>query len=217
MNKLLKCVIVIGVMFICYIIFAVTTAPGATTSSEIRRLDKSIEQIWEDLILIDREINKKYMDTVLLNYLITQEMDRMVIAYNLPTNTTGEFKSWMPYTAITAKKSLQWKMQQDAITAENGIRLYDGRPMVAMATYYAQCVGKILTIGLDTGLVFEVVVGDIKSDAHTNEDNMYTLANGCIIEFIVCENKLCEKVRQTGDVSCLGYEGKIVSITSLEN
>ena len=73
-------------------------------------------------------------------------------------------------------------------------------------------VGKELKITLDNGFVFYVMVGDIKMDMHTDANNQYVPINGNIIEFIVDIDKLDPKTKKLGDISNLGFEGKIVRI-----
>ena len=147
--------------------------------------------------------------------IIDVQEDKELYTYNtleLPTEATGEFKTYMDYRKIKDKTSKQWNLQQLATTNEKGFRVFNGRYLVAVGTYYATEVGKELKITLDNGFVFYAMVGDIKMDIHTDANNQYIPINGNIVEFIVDTNKLDPKTKKLGDVSNSGFEGKIVRI-----
>lgn len=147
--------------------------------------------------------------------IIDVQENKELYTYNtleLPTEATGEFKTYMDYRKITDKTSKQWNLQQLATTNEKGFRVFNGRYLVAVGTYYATEVGKELRITLDNGFVFYAMVGDIKMDIHTDANNQYVPANGNIVEFIVDTDKLDPLTKKLGDVSNSGLEGKIVMI-----
>jgi hypothetical protein len=147
--------------------------------------------------------------------IIDVQANKELYTYNtleLPTEATGEFKTYMDYRKIKDKTSKQWNLQQLATTNEKGFRVFNGRYLVAVGSYYATEVGKELKITLDNGFVFYVMVGDIKMDIHTDANNQYVPINGNIIEFIVDIDKLDPKTKKLGDISNLGFEGKIVRI-----
>lgn len=125
---------------------------------------------------------------------------------------SGEFKTYMDYRTITDTSSRQYSLQTKAITNDDGIRELDGRLMVAMGTYYTKKVGKKFDITLSTGEVIPVIVGDIKSDLHTDPTNRYIEHNGNIVEFIVNEDVLDRKVRITGSLNHGKLKGKITQI-----
>jgi len=147
--------------------------------------------------------------------IIDVQEDKELYTYNtleLPTEATGEFKTYMDYRKIKDKTSKQWALQQLATTNEKGFRVFNGRYLVAVGSYYANEVGKELRITLDNGFVFYAMVGDIKMDIHTDANNQYVPINGNIVEFIVDIDKLDPITKKLGDVSNLGFEGKIVRI-----
>ena len=147
--------------------------------------------------------------------IIDVQEDKELYTYNtleLPTEATGEFKTYMDYRKIKDKTSKQWALQQLATTNEKGFRVFNGRYLVAVGSYYATEVGKELRITLDNGFVFYAMVGDIKMDIHTDANNQYVPINGNIVEFIVDTDKLDPMTKKLGDVSNLGFEGKIVRI-----
>ena len=141
--------------------------------------------------------------------------------YNTKTTTktsSKDFKSYMPYTAITNKSSKQWKLQQLAYTDANGLRCINSRPMVAVGTGWGLSVGNIALITCDNGNKFEVVIGDIKANIHTLADNKTTLSNNCRCEFIVDSKKLNSKVRSSGNVAVLQqYSGYVVNVQKIVN
>jgi hypothetical protein len=147
--------------------------------------------------------------------IIDVQEDKELYTYNtleLPTEATGEFKTYMDYRKIKDKTSKQWNLQQLATTNEKGFRVFNGRYLVAVGSYYANEVGKELKITLDNGFVFYAMVGDIKMDVHTDANNQYVPINGNIVEFIVDTDKLDPMTKKLGDVSNSGFEGKILRI-----
>lgn len=152
--------------------------------------------------------------------IIDVQEDKELYSYNtleLPAEATGEFKTYMDYRKIKDKTSKQWNLQQLATTNEKGFRVFNGRYLVAVGSYYANEVGKELKITLDNGFVFYAMVGDIKMDIHTDANNQYIPINGNIVEFIVDTNKLDPKTKKLGDISNSGFEGKIAMIEEVIN
>ena len=127
-----------------------------------------------------------------------------------------DFKSYMPYTAITNKSSIQYQLQQQASTDVNGIRCIDSKPMVAVGTGWGLKVGDTALITCENGNSFVVIIGDIKANAHTSADNKTTIANGCRCEFIVDTNKLNAAIKSRGNVAVLEkYSGYITNIVKI--
>ena len=161
------------------------------------------------------EVSAKPCQVSEVEEIIDVQEDKELYTYNileLPTEATGEFKTYMDYRKITDKTSKQWNLQQLATTNEKGFRVFNGRYLVAVGTYYATEVGKELRITLDNGFVFYAMVGDIKMDIHTDANNQYVPINGNIVEFIVDIDKLDPITKKLGDISNSGFEGKIVRI-----
>ena len=119
--------------------------------------------------------------------------------YTVPI--TSGFKSYMPYTAITSKSSPQYKLQQIAYTGTYGIRQYDNRYCVAIGTAFNADVGTYFDLILANGTIIPCIVADIKADKHTDSNNMVTIANGCLTEFIVDSSTLNRKAKRMGDIS----------------
>ena len=130
--------------------------------------------------------------------------------------STKDFKSYMPYTAITNTTSTQWQLQQIAYTDENGLRCIDGAPLVAVGTGWGLSVGDSAIITCDNGNSFTVVIGDIKADRHTAADNKTTLVNNCRCEFIVDLPALNGYAKTMGNVAVLEqYSGYVINITKM--
>ena len=121
-----------------------------------------------------------------------EELDIEEVAEQEPYDTYyiggGEFKAWMSYTALTATNSVQYELQQMAYTNEYGLRCIDGRCLVAIGTYFNAPVGTYFDIVFSDGSILNCIVGDIKADIHTDENNLASLNNGSIVEFIVDTN-----------------------------
>lgn len=135
---------------------------------------------------------------------------------NQPNNADwGSKKTYMSYKAITNKSSKQYALQQIAITdADTGVRTVDGDYCVAIGTGWGFSVGDKILVTLSNGKTFNAIVGDIKSNAHTNSDNKTTSHDGSVVEFIVDIPSLPNIARKMGNLNVLNqFSGGIVSIT----
>lgn len=112
------------------------------------------------------------------------------------------FKSFMPYTAITNTASNQYKLQQNfAYTGTYGIRQVNGRYCVAIGTAFSTFVGSYFDLILENETVIPCIVSDLKSPKDTFQDNITTLENGCVSEFVVDIEVLNKTVKSRGDIS----------------
>jgi len=132
--------------------------------------------------------------------------------FQLPNLPDNSMKCFMDYRTITDTSSAQYELQQRAITDENGFRKIDDRYCVALGTYYTSYIGEIFNVTLDNGKVIKCIVGDVKSDKHTDENHMYAIASDNILEFIVDADCINELSKQYGNMSFSNLEGQIVSI-----
>lgn len=138
----------------------------------------------------------------------------------LPTNV----KAYTDYHCYNIDGSAQKYIQDNAITEEHGIRMFDGYYCVAMGSAYGE-VGDKYIIELSNGMRFAMIKADEKSDKHTDPTNRYHPCpnyNGedraCVIEFIVDTDKIPEKVAIhgsfdycelfSGDVKRISYMGR---------
>ena len=81
-----------------------------------------------------------------------------------------------------------------------------------MGTYYGN-VGDVLRISTDLGNEYLVILGDVKSDRHTDSENKYTVHNGCMLEFIVDSYEISNGVKVSGSVNGVnGIGGRIVGV-----
>jgi hypothetical protein len=130
--------------------------------------------------------------------------------YEIPAGA-DTFFSWMDYRQITARNSQRWQLQQQAATDDSGLRVVDGHYVVAMGTHYADYVGKRLRITIDTGVEFNVIIGDIKGNHEFHHPN------GCMLEFVVCRRSLYADARRNGDISAITmFAGAVVDVRNYE-
>lgn len=129
----------------------------------------------------------------------------------------NNFKSYMGYTSITCKASKQYKLQQKAKTGKYGIRTVNGRYLIAMGTYYSKNVGDKFDIKLSNGTILKCMIGDIKSDRHTDTKRQKQKYDGSIIEFITDTTKMPSNVKRAGSYTvCKKFSGFIKEIRKLK-
>lgn len=134
------------------------------------------------------------------------------IPYDVPATSTG-VKCWMDYRTITSRSSMQWAIQQEAYTDSLGFRRYGDYYLVAMGSYYADYhCGRVFRIFLDNGASFDAMIGDMKSDAHTDPGRQHR--NGNVVEFIVDDTVIPNASRRSGDMSDASdnFQGNISAI-----
>lgn len=141
----------------------------------------------------------------------------------LPNNTSsalpsdsnyGNKKTYMYYTSITNTSSVQWQLQQKAITNSYGVRTINEDDKeyacVAIGTGWGYGVGsKIFVKTINGG--FYAIIGDIKANAHTNNTNLIG-NDGSIVEFIVDKN-LNTQAKKMGNINVIDiYSGDVLDI-----
>ena len=126
--------------------------------------------------------------------------------------------SWKPYTRYTVynvKSSMQYKLQQIAHTGSLGIRVVkdsagEERYCVAMAIAWAggqpKDIGRCIDIHMKNGAVLKCVLSDVKKTEHTAYSGNKYGAKGELVEFIIDQNAVSAKVKNSGDVSNAGPE-----------
>lgn len=126
----------------------------------------------------------------------------------------NNFKSWMPYTAITNKQSKQYKIQQNSVTGNYGIRKFNHRYCVALGTYFNMPVGTYFDLVLANNTTIPCVMADIKSNMHTKVNRIQTSHDGSMVEFIIDKPYLNKQAKLTGNISncCLEWNSRIVQI-----
>lgn len=62
------------------------------------------------------------------------------------------------------------------------------------------------------------MLADVKADIHTDSNNIITLANGCVSEFVVYTPSLHNMAKRMGDVSycCEEWKSPVVEIIVYE-
>lgn len=188
-------------------------------NSQAEKLNRNLIEeidILEEIIAPESSIDNTTSDNIVEDILTTKN--------KLPTGDTS-FKTYMDYRTITDKTSAQYKLQQEAYTDDKGMRLYQDYYIVAMGTYYTNKVGDMFRITLENGIFFNVIVGDIKADSHTDNYNMYSpiynadgeLISANILEFIVDVNVISQQVKKLGTVSAYDeFKGNIVKIERID-
>lgn len=137
--------------------------------------------------------------------------------YVLPKNDRYRgFKSYMPYTSITNKDSLQYKLQDNYCMTNNlGFRLADGRYCVAVGSFAGLKIGQHFDLILENGITIPCIMADLKADDTTDEFNVYSInSNYCCSEFIVDYANLDHKIRVNGNASYAHEEwnSKVIAI-----
>ena len=88
-----------------------------------------------------------------------------------------------------------------AYTGDFGIRQVDGRFCVALGSRFTTSIGQYFDLILANGTVIPCVLGDAKSDAHTDATHIFTVANNCCSEFIIDRNAASSTVLKMGNCS----------------
>jgi hypothetical protein len=116
------------------------------------------------------------------------------------------FKSYESFRAITSVNTPHYKLQnQYAYTAPDGIRAVNGRYCIALGSYFTSRIGQYVDIVLQNGTIIECILGDQKSDAHTEWPHV-AHPDGSVVEFIIDKKVLPSSiVHSSGNVSDL-YE-----------
>ena len=89
--------------------------------------------------------------------------------------------------------------------------MLENRYLVAMTSFYGN-VGDKLDIKLESGLLLEVIIGDIKSSGH---DYCQSTRDGSMIEFIVDSRVIETKTRNSGNFNHI-FKGKITEIRKVK-
>ena len=152
--------------------------------------NKLTNDVWYTVDLDNKigYIHKDYVSDKPINYRI----------YNVPCVKN---KTWMPYTAITSRGSKQYKLQQIAYTGDYGIRMVNGRYCVALGSHFGCEIGQYFDLILANDEVIPCIMGDAKSNKHTDSANIVTISTNCLSEFIVDRQTLNRNAKRDGDIS----------------
>lgn len=142
------------------------------------------------------------------------------VSFGVPS-LESQHLTYMPYTAITAKTTPHYRLQQLAETNEEGYRTYEGAISIALGSAYGTQIGTLYDIEFSDGQVMRAILGDNKQDRHTDEKNQYRDArevydgkSGNIVEIIFDTtgfpdmNSVNRKINKD-------YPGEVVSIVKV--
>lgn len=96
--------------------------------------------------------------------------------------------TFMPYTAVTDKKSKQYAFLNGGgcyTEEDTGLRKYGDRYCVAVGSGFATEIGTKLNVHMKNGEVIKCILGDSKSDSNTDETHLYHNEDGSVLEMIV--------------------------------
>lgn len=119
------------------------------------------------------------------------------------------FKSYEDYRDITSTNTPHYKLQNlYATTANNGLRAVNGRYCIALGSYFTTSIGQYVDVVLENGTVIECILGDQKSNAHTEWPHV-AHPDGSVVEFIIDKKVIDPYIYYTtGNVSFLYEEWK---------
>ncbi len=137
-------------------------------------------------------------------------------AFGLPA-VSGETKTYAFYTAVTARRSPQYRLLHSAdcyTDPETGIRMVDGYYCIALGSYYGTRIGSKYRITLQDGdeiKELNCILCDQKANRHTDGRHQYAMQNRDIMEFYIEKSKLPRGIR--GNYGTLKqFRGRIVKI-----
>lgn len=140
---------------------------------------------------------------------------------DIPSGNTSN-KTYMSYHAITTKSSPQYKLQHDGKTTTDkyGLRRRGEDYVVALGSYYGTKIGQRYQISFESGTTITAILGDCKSDRHTDSKGQQHLTDGSVVEFITDSvDTLNSNIRKKGDVSehpGINFKGNVVSIQKIK-
>lgn len=140
----------------------------------------------EDIKAVEAYVKSEYISTEKCKY----------TRYQVPNNT---FKSYMDYSCIKSWK--QYDLQKIAYTGRYGIRQVNGRYCVAIGTYFTTEIGIYIDLILENGEIIPCILADYKANKDTDVNNIITMHDGSLAEFIVDTPNLNNNVKKYGNIS----------------
>lgn len=136
-------------------------------------------------------------------------------------------KTYMDYRSVTHQNTNQYKLLNSRwcyTDPYTGIRMFDGRYCIAVGSYYTTKIGTKIDVVLEGGGIIRCVLGDCKSDSHTDSMHQYHTggwdrgrwwpADGSVVEFVVDGNVFDSG--GTGTVNYSSMQGKVVKVVVLD-
>ncbi len=189
----------------------VSTELNANISKE--EIENSINEVASDMVDVIIETSAiEDTQPVVEEVVETPSITTIDLPYY--SNYKG-FKSYMSYKMLTDRSSAQYQLQLNAYTGNYGIRMINGRYMVAIGSYFGLEIGDEFDIILENGTVIPAIMGDLKDNKDTDSNNVYTVATNCCTEFIVDTSSYeFKQYKNMGDVSyaCEEWNSKVVAI-----
>lgn len=149
------------------------------------------------------------------------EIKDIVVGYNsYAVPHTSGFKSYMDYRMITSIDSMQYILQSDyAYTGNYGIRMVRDRYCIAVGSHFTSTIGQYIDLVLENGVIIPCILADQKADAHTDSDNIVTIHNGCMSEFVVDTDSLDNMAKICGNISyCKDeWQSRVVEVRVLDD
>lgn len=174
-----------------------------------------------------KTITQKIIMLVFVLVLLTSSTVNAITVSYTPMgvpNINSSWKTWMPYTAVTDKRSPQYKLREEwGWTDEQGFRRVNGEKdlgitddyyMIALGNYYGTTMGTKYRFTTDMGNVFYGILSDAKGYPEVNSTKQYGLANKDIVEFLVDDEILNPLVEYYG--TCNVHMPLNGSITKIE-
>lgn len=166
--------------------------------------------IYADEVVLDVGTSAKEVNVVLVE-------DVVLDTFEVPNSESGclSYKfTWMDYKTITSKSSNQYVLQNsdECYTCPvTGIRMVGDRYCIAVGTGYASEIGTKINLVMANGSVIKCILGDVKSDSHTDETNRYHFVDGSVAEFIVDDSVFTSTEMYPEEV-----DGRIVCVEIIE-
>lgn len=174
------------------------TGVGNMISSTISSVSQGVNSL---------QNNSQQSDSDKATTSVNQNTNTLTVNIPKSSNYTG-LKAWTSYTSIrpTSTQSYAIVNDESAFTDSNGLRLIDGRYLIASPSGISSTIGTYVDLILQNGTVIECIVGqaipDNQSDStnhlFTDVENNYTCA-----KFLVYNSgdDLNPEIRQSGDCS----------------
>ena len=174
-------------------------------------LSKQYSDLQEATVEQENKINS--LEQTLQDYQNSKDAIEQQASYGL-------FKSYMDYRVFDERWT-PYQLQQKAYTDERGFRRIDDYYMIAIGTGWDVNVGEKVLVVLADGSSFKAIMGDTKSDNHTDpETHKVTVApnpDGSVIEFIVDKNKIVKHIGNTGNIATLDeFKGAVIGIYKID-
>lgn len=196
------------------------------SNAEIERLNEVIEEKESELDRVKGELDEcnewlKIKDDRIIELegevgKLKEELEKKNKILSIPIGFNN-FKSYMDYKCIKKNcKQGNIVYGKNAWTDGDGLRKSGEYYCVALGSYYGN-IGDKFVIETDKGNTYKIIKADEKANRHTDTTNRYTLANGCMMEWIVEINKMDGSVKSSGNIDNIKkVSGAITKITKIK-